>query len=152
MKFIGVDPGKQGSISIIEGKDLCVIPTPVVNGEYDLAGMYGILVGRRENAFCVIERSSAMPLQGTVSMFTFGMGYGMWLALLAAAGIPYQIIHPRVWTKTMLSGAPGEGKDRSYSVARRMFPTWQPKFKYEYQYSDSILIAEYARRIHESKI
>lgn len=152
MIYIGIDPGKEGSVSVIDGKDICAIPTPVVEKEYDMAGMYGILVGRNKDAFAVVERSTAMPGQGVVSMFEFGRGYGLWLMALTASGIPFQIVHPRVWTRIILGGSPGKDKSRSFHVARRMFPQWQPKLKKEYQYCDSILLAEYARRSHEGRI
>jgi hypothetical protein len=100
----------------------------------------------QKKVFCVIERAQAMPGQGVVSMFEFGRGYGMWLALLSANEIPFQVVHSRTWTKDMLMGAPGEGKDRSYNMARRLFPKWEPKHKYERQYSDALLLAEYGRR------
>jgi crossover junction endodeoxyribonuclease RuvC len=148
MIFIGIDPGKTGSVSVIDGKDLCVIPTPVIEKEYDIAGMYGILVGKNRGAFAVLERGQAMPGQGVVSMFEFGRGYGLWQMALAASGIPYQIVHPRVWTRVILGGSPGKDKSRSFHAARRMFPQWNPQWKKEHQYCDSILLAEYCRRVY----
>lgn len=148
-KFIGIDPGKNGSIAVIHQGSLYVFPVPIVNDDYDPGKMYELLMQYKDNAFAVLERASAMPGQGVSSMFHFGRGYGMWLALLAVAGIPHQVVHPRVWTKVMLAGAPGDGKDRAVAVAKRLFPSWQVKFKYELEWADSILLAEYARRIYK---
>ena len=147
-KFIGIDPGKQGSISVIDLEgSLNVYPVPVVNDDYDLRAMYTLLIQNKEGAFAILERAQAMPGQGVSSMFNFGRGYGMWLMALSISEIPFQIVHPRVWTRIMLAGAEGEGKERSFSVARQLFPQWNPKLKKEYQYSDSILLAEYGRRL-----
>jgi len=155
MIHLGIDPGKAGSVAFIKQKvggktELTVIPTPVVRQEYDIGDMAAILK-IYEPTFGVIERAQTMPGQGSVSGGTFMKGYGIWLGILGALGIPYQIVHSRVWTRVMLAGAPGEGKERAYNVARNLFPEWQPKLKKEYQYADSILLAEYSRRIYQGK-
>jgi crossover junction endodeoxyribonuclease RuvC len=147
MKYIGIDPGKKGSVSIVEDGHLTVIPVPIIGDSYDFRGMYELLCDHKDDSFCVIERAQAMPGQGTVSMFTFGLGFGLWLMALTATSIPYQIIHSRVWTKEILKGAMGEGKERSFNVARALYPEWSPKLKKEWEYSDSILLAEYAKRL-----
>jgi hypothetical protein len=127
--------------------------TPVTaDKEYDIKAMevFFTLIPRDNEqnrlAYCILERAQAMPKQGVVSMFEFGRGYGIWQGILSCYEIPYAIVHSRVWTKQMLMGAPGEGKDKNYSAARKLFPQWQPKLKKEWTYSDSILLAEYARR------
>lgn len=154
MNYLGIDVGKSGAVARIgyDGK-LFVAPTPVRDGEYDIAAMAELVSRGIPMAgvtlmpvFAVIERAQAMPGQGVVSMFEFGKGYGLWLALLVASGVPYQIVHSRVWTKDMLRGAPGEGKERNISAAQRLFPSWKPKLKKELLYCDAILLAEYARR------
>jgi len=146
-KFIGIDPGKRGSVSILYGDKLEVIPVPFLNDDYDMVGMHKILLDHRENSFAIIERAQPMPGQGTVSMFSFGRGYGMWLMSLSISGIPFQIVHSSVWTKKMLLGASGEGKERAISVAQHLFPQWRPENKKELEYCDSILLAEYGRRL-----
>ena len=148
MRYIGIDPGKSGSVSLIANELVHVCPTPLCEKEYDVAKMYEMLDDIKNDSFCIIERAQAMPGQGTVSMFTFGKGYGLWLMALAACKIPFQVIHSRVWTRKMLDGAPGEGKERAYLVARRLFPNWDPKLKKEHEYADSILLAEYGRRLN----
>lgn len=149
MKFIGIDPGKSGSVAIITDKKLVVTATPVLGKDYIMKQMVDILSVVKENSCAVIERAQAMPKQGVVSMFEFGRGYGIWLGILASLNISFQIVHSRVWTNVMLKGAPGEGKERAFHVARNLFPQWNPKLKKEYQFCDSILIAEYCRRTFE---
>jgi crossover junction endodeoxyribonuclease RuvC len=154
MRYIGIDPGKQGSVSVLDekGQLISVTPTPVVEGEYDIAEMINIIdeaIDAPEESFVILERAQAMPGQGVVSMFEFGRGYGIWLGIINVFLVPYQIVHARTWTKKMLEGAPGEGKERAYHVARNLFPSWNPKLKKEYQFCDSILLAEFGRRIHD---
>jgi crossover junction endodeoxyribonuclease RuvC len=148
MIFVGIDCGKKGSISGLISNELKVIPIATNGKDYDIGQIVSDVRSLVTNSevFVVIERGQAFPGQGVVSMFEFGKGYGIILGILSALGIPFQIIHSRVWTKEMLAGAPGEGKDRAISVAKRLFPQWITKFKYELEYADSILLAEYARR------
>jgi len=146
--FCGVDPGKKGSVSFIDGrgKFISVTPTPMTEDDYDEVAMFELLQSHPDVALVVLERSQAFPGQGVVSMFSFGVGYGLWKMAIKVSKIPFQIVHPRVWTRALLLGASGEGKDRNYSVARQLFPDWQPKLKKEHEYCDSLLLAEYGRR------
>lgn len=156
MIYLGVDVGKSGAVAkVYADGEMTVAPTPVRDGEYDIHAMYVMLhdcVVEDKPVFCMIERAQAMPGQGVVSMFEFGKGYGLWLALLSSVNIPYQVVHSRVWTKELLAGSPGEGKNRNIIAAKALFPSWNPKLKKELLYCDAILLAEYARRKWSSKV
>jgi len=152
--YIGIDPGKNGSIAQLDeyGEYMKVEKVPTIKlkkTEYDIPEMKNRLLEiNEERSFCVIEKAQGMPKQGITSTFSIGKGYGLWLGLLCAVGIPYVEIHPIVWSKALLKGAGGEGKERNYQKARQLFPQWQPKLKKEREYADSLLLAEYGRRIH----
>lgn len=147
--YIGIDPGKKGSLAVLHPEgEMHVYPTPIIElkkNDYDVGEMYELLVHfkLRNDMFCVIEKSQAMPGQGVTSMFSIGKGYGIWLGLLNACSIPFVEVHPATWTRTLLRGSGGQGKERNYSKARQLFPDWKPKFKYEREYADSILLAKY---------
>lgn len=152
--WLGIDPGKGGSISAIVEEfgttGLMVKPTPVIQmktkREYDVNAMRGLLMNYPTNiTFCVLEKSQAMPGQGVTSMFSIGKGYGIWLGLLSALMIPFIEVHPATWSKQLLHGQGGDGKDRNFQKASQLFPSWQPKHKYEREWADSILLAEYGR-------
>ena len=148
--FIGIDVGKMGAMCVLTPNRMLLYPTKNKTGDYDIWKMHMELKEHASAKSCaVIERAQAMPKQGVVSMFEFGRGYGIWLALLNVNYISYQVVHARVWTKALLVGAPGEGKERSFQVASRMHPKWRPQYEYERQYADAILLAEYARRVYE---
>lgn len=146
--FIGIDPGKQGAMAVITDEKTEVFITPC-SPDYDIWKMHMTLkTYSSSKTFAVLERAQAMPGQGTVSMFEFGRGYGLWLALLTVNYIPFQVVHARTWTKSLLEGSPGEGKQRNLAAALKLFPKWHPTKKKEEGYSDALLLAEYARRIH----
>jgi crossover junction endodeoxyribonuclease RuvC len=68
-----------------------------------------------------VEQVSAMPKQGVSSSFNFGMGYGMWLGILAALRIPYTLVTPNRWKKEMMAGM-GKEKEASCVRAAQLFP------------------------------
>ena len=151
--FLGIDPGLKGSLALIDKERFMLNhdPTPIIKlkkNEYDIPEMKNLVMSYQEYGsidLCILEKSQAMPKQGVTSMFNYGKGYGIWLGLLVALGIPFIEIHPRTWAGRLLKGVGGEGKDRNYKSARQIFPEWQPKFKYEWEYADSLLLAEYGR-------
>lgn len=142
--WVGIDPGAKGAVAYTNGTDLELYATPYAKGDYDYSEMVSILQ-RHPIKGCILEKVHSMPGQGVRSMFTFGMGYGIWRGILAALKIKHTLVSPPTWTKRMLAGRPGEGKNRAYHEARRLFPDWYPKFKYEHEYADAILLAEMAR-------
>ena len=61
-----------------------------------------------------------MPGQGVRSMFTIGVGFGVWLGLLVTLGITYTRIHPSVWKPSM--GLRGQDKEAARLRAQPLFP------------------------------
>ena len=68
-----------------------------------------------------VEKVTAMPKQSPNSMFNFGMGYGLWIGVLAALNISYTLVTPQRWKKEMMAGM---GKEKSASCVRaaQLFP------------------------------
>ena len=124
---VGIDPGLKGAIAAINSQTLEVIgvsDTPVVEGQYDASEM---ATGIRHlalfgTAVVTLEQSQAMPGQGVTSTFSTGRGFGIWEGVLGALDVPYRVVRPSVWTKKVLAGVSGEGKERSIRFALRMFP------------------------------
>src|SRR5262245_25531862 len=42
-----------------------------------------------------------MPGQGTRSMFTIGLGMGVWLGILGALGLAHTRVRPSVWKRSL---------------------------------------------------
>jgi len=72
---------------------------------YDIPGLVALLApyaGLQSRG--IIAEAHAMPGHGTRSMFTIGLGFGVWLGVLGALGLaPYQ--HP----PSRLETCPGAG-------------------------------------------
>lgn len=150
LKVIGIDPGKSGAIAMVEaGKVLFVEDTPVITpkkgkAQYDERAMFqllesAVLDGAKK---IILEKVSAMPGQGVTSMFSFGQGFGLWLGMMAALSIPYELVTPQRWGKDMLADIPGDDrKARSVMAAKRMFPELQFARKKDHGRAEAILLA-----------
>jgi crossover junction endodeoxyribonuclease RuvC len=95
-------------------------------------------------AHAVIEEAQAMPGQGVRSMFTIGVGFGVWLGLLATLDIPYTRVRPSVWKPSM--GLRGQDKEAARLRAQQLFPQADLRHKRDHGKAEALLLAEYGRR------
>lgn len=126
--FAGLDPGLRGGIAILDenGKILATksMPTNKSNGKQviNFAAVAAFLK-EYEPDLCVIEKVSAMPGQGVVSMFSFGFGYGGLVGVVETMGMPYELVRPQVWQKTTIAGIDKKlGKARSVVFCQHHYP------------------------------
>jgi len=134
--YIGIDPGQTGAVAVIvvdtasgaaRAPELHDTPTFKGDGKtlYDEAGMARILADVARvyggHVFATIEKVGAMPKQGVASSFNFGMGYGIWLGIIAALGIQSQRVTPQRWKKSALQDGP-KVDQAVVAVAARLYP------------------------------
>lgn len=148
MIFIGCDPGKKGGLAFIYQTDEFTVTRSVPFSEEEYATIFRELKKVNESMACCIERVSAMPKQGVVSMFTFGQNYGWILGNLDAHEIPYETVTPKKWKAEF--GLSGE-KASSIEVCKHLFPhvSLLPNERCKKDsdgMAEALLIAEYARR------
>lgn len=165
MKYLGVDPGITGGIVVLNDIGLLdfAVRTPVVKAgagtkkQYDIIGMADIVRSAAKTTtdlLCCIEKVGAMPTDGRVGAFNFGKGYGIWLGIFAAIGLPYAEVTPQRWQARMLSGLP-RGKETKTSAvlrAKSLFPDLPIKAKADHGMADAALIAEYIREVRKGTI
>ena len=147
-KFIGIDPGSKGAISIIhedgtlfENHDI-----PKVGNEYDLRKINQIIAEHSIDYAC-IEHQQVFGKEGIKTAFTIGMGYGILLMALEANNIPYTETRPQKWKKAF--GLLQKDKAVSVRLAQKLFPTGVfvgPRGGIYDGRAESALIAEYGRR------
>lgn len=171
MNIIGIDPGLDGALAIIEEPVRWDLPpqiepmawdTPtrtveVARGtkrEYKLDVMAEWLRpwAERHRSYgdvaAFIENVHSMPGQGVRSMFSMGYGVGAWHGILSALKIPYTLVTPQSWKKAMIPDPHQKDKDASRLVAMNLFPSRAVLFerKRDHGRADAVLIAEYGRR------
>ena len=146
MQFIGIDPGINGGIALIEPHRVHAWRMPATDKDvkklledckYDGDG----------EVFCLIEEVHSMPGNSARSMFTFGQNYGMLRAMLVACYIPFETVTPTVWQKefglTHRKITKTKKKNKHKAKAQELFPLIDPM---THALADALLIAEYAKR------
>lgn len=131
---------------------------------YDVPGMADILRGimathwNPEQACPLIvglEHQQPMPSndkfgkQGGLQTFSLGYGYGIWVGVLAALGLPYELVRPGTWKPAMTKGLPKE-KEAARMRACQLFPQARGDLarKKDHNRGEALLIAEWLRRQH----
>ena len=156
MIYIGIDPGMKGAWATIASKGDIEVMT---FAHYDFAEdmnliKEGWIDGSEKGIFCVLEKVHSMPGQGVASTFKFGEGYGYVKGVLEANYIPYQEISPQTWKKEF--HLIGKDKKASIEVCKKLFPkvnlkaTERSRVEHDGM-AESLLLAEYARRIYKEK-
>jgi hypothetical protein len=152
--YIGIDNGVTGAITIMtdSGEVLLHIKTPVkecLNYTKSKAFMHRVdfqklvdLLPKEVDSFCLVERPMVVPMRFKASVSALRCLEATEIAL-EILKIPYQFIDSKEWQKALLPAGlqKEELKKAADNVGGRLFP------KLKIVNSDSLLIAEYCRRI-----
>ncbi len=138
MKYIGIDPGQSGAITIIDGKSVSSFPFKDKTDK-DILDLFLDIPG---DAFAIMEKVHGMPGMGGASMFTFGASYGLLKGILYASIIPFDLVPPQRWMKHLNCMTKGD-KNVTKTKAQQLYP----HLKITHSTADSILIATYCKEI-----
>lgn len=154
--IVGIDPGITGAVAIHWSNNVITIEdTPNIQmkkaggkmkTDYMPAEMVGLLKKLDpENTHVFIESVHSMPGQGVSSTFGFGKGFGIWIGILAALGLPYTFVTPQAWKKKQMLGM--QDKDAARIRAQQMYPAAAPMLmrKKDCGRADALLIMDYGR-------
>lgn len=142
MIYIGIDPGKIGSMAVITPTGEYIVPFSQEGYKLEMKRLGA------GDACCCLERVGAMPKQGVNSMFHFGENFGFIQGLLAAYSIPYELVTPNKWKKEFqVTG----DKKSSIAVCKRLFPDVSLRKtdrcrKDDDNMAEALLLAEFAKR------
>lgn len=163
MTFIlGIDPGLSGACAVLTdaGEFVEVFDVPVmqaggkqsyVKNVVNAAAMHDRLVlvrSRGAALFAYVESVSAMPKQGVASMFSLGHTVGTIQSVLACLHIPYVMVRPQEWKKSV--GLLKTEKAQSRAVAIQRFPSASPQLTRvkDHNRAEAILLGHYgAQRV-----
>lgn len=132
-RVIGVDCGASGAFALfVDGKFEQVVDMPIVEvlrggknkRQVSAQGVASIL-HQLAPTHAFVERTGAMPNQGTSSMYAFGRAAGIVEGALATLSIPVTYINPAVWMKA--TGC-GKGKDAIRHRCMELHPEHQHLF------------------------
>lgn len=139
-RFIGIDPGVQGGIAVLDalGAVIGVHRRPADNR--DMLQVFELYAGSGP-VRAALEYVRSSPQMGVASSFTFGRGYGAIEMALIAANIPYYDVHPRRWQTKLNCLSRGDKNITKVRAAK----LW-PGTKITHANADALLIAEWCRR------
>ena len=150
MKYYwGIDPGKTGAVAII-GEDGFI---KFLSDYQEPPVLLPILKGTQKAfpcTMCALEKAQAMPKQGVVGVFNYGVNFGSWMAMLAALSIPFMQIPPAKWKKTLVGIGDKKDKDLVRLSAIQRFPdaTDLLKRKKDHNRAEAIWLANWMRENH----
>ena len=158
MIVISVDPGLTGALAMVGPQGLegvIDIPTMEKSGgtvkrQVNAAGLSALLqewtAGHDKNEFIVlIERVAAMPKQGVATMFSIGHTCGIIEGVVAARGLPHEIITPQTWKKHF--GLDSD-KEKARARAQRLYPEAPLTRMKDHNRAEACLIARYGYEKH----
>lgn len=142
--YLGIDPGKTGAAALIHDDGELILDWP---GDVALVADH---VRQWKFEFNIqlaaLEKVTARPGQGVVSMFSFGQNLGSWQGILSALSIAYLMPTPQAWQKGLVDRKSGDDpKSCSLATARRLFPDAELHLKKHHGRADALLLAWWAK-------
>ena len=161
MKVVGIDPGLNGAIAILQDKKvLSIIDMPVMadgkknKRQLNNAQLAEILrknTSDDDEISVVVEQVNAMPGQGVTSMFNFGQSFGVLKGICSAMQLPLYFVRPAKWKKYF--NLINSEKDASRTKAIEVFPyiSQQLSKKKDANKADAILISSFFYETYQSE-
>ena len=149
---IGVDIGLLGAIAVLEDdlSPVSIFDMPIMpmgkHQQVHGSEVAKILAPKVDfegtmNTTCFIEQVSSMPGQGVVSMFNFGMSYGIVIGVCEALKIPVTFVRPNAWKKH--AGLINKPKAAARTLAQLYYPGLDLSLKKHVGRADALLIARF---------
>ena len=126
MAILGIDPGKTGSLALIDeiSWDLIAhlfMPTIKVASKIRVNGAaIAAWLSDYPIHHVFLEQVHAMPRDGAAGAFSFGHSAGMVEGIIMGSGLPLTLVTPQKWKK--YSGLVGTDKDVARSRCIQLYP------------------------------
>lgn len=154
MIYIGVDPGSQGAIAVLDER---VTSTPLGIMTFALKNKTEReLLDFLEAWRCVgitygaLEHVWSTPGQG--GAFAFGRNVGWLQMALTATRVPFDLVLPRAWQKALdVRYKPGATDTEKKNITKRRAQQLFPQLTITHAIADALLIAEHCRRLHRGR-
>lgn len=150
--ILGADQGKRGALAFFEPETgaLDIHDMPLAKDGrgrqvIDRVAL-ALLLDRQDISHAWVEQVGVMPGEGAVGAFSFGLGCGLLLGILAANFIPTTLVTPQVWKRTLRVPADkSAARLRASELLPRHASNW-PLVKHDGR-AEAALIALYGARV-----
>jgi hypothetical protein len=142
LRFIGIDPGKDGAVAWMDGehRDIGVLNTPTYRVQnqskpgktkrvYDLVAMYRMLKQitdpARFECIVTLEEVGPFSIDSRGSVFDFGGGYMAWImacSILNAerGNLKLRLVPPKTWKRNLLAGVANDPEMEAKVLIQRL--------------------------------
>ena len=151
--IIAIDPGKNGGLVLRSKNEIISVdamPSTCMDLTELLEQYKALSIKSNESLTAYIEIVHSMPGQGTVSMFTFGQGFGHLEQALADFRIRTVKVQPNAWQTALSLSSKGKTKREHKNVLKQRAQELFPQIKVTLANADALLISEYAQ-LNEDK-
>ena len=135
-RVVGIDPGISGAFAlcvdgtIVDVRDMVTIPE-IISGKARNRPNPSLMADlfdewQKAGPFCAyIEKVQSIRGEGAVGAFAFGKGAGMIEGVLAGLRIPFTLVSPQIWKRTL--NVPAD-KNAARARACQLFPNMAGRF------------------------
>jgi len=149
MRILGVDAGISGALAHYDGSELIIWDMPIFKKEkgndLDIHKLLKIFA-EAEADHMFLEKTVAMPKLSGKSAYSMGKSEGAIIATCIGQDMPYTLVRPLEWKKSMVCPA---DKDAARQRASQLFPAYAHNWdrKKDDGRAEAALIAMYGFRM-----
>jgi hypothetical protein len=160
MHFIGIDPGRQGQICLLDSSDdssTFISLNPDIHNARDVLANITVALEEADDCAIALELVHSLGGMSAKSNFTFGGMFWRARTILDILGVSYELVTPKAWQQAV--GVPAK-KDRDPDedlkqivchMALNLYPKadlYGPRGGLLDGRSDALMIAHYLRLKH----
>lgn len=124
--YAAFDVGKSGGLVKLD-EDLNIISKhimPMIGKEYDIQAIVDLLEEEEITHIAIENVHAIQGRTGNSSNFSFGLGKGILMGVVAGLKIPYTLVNPKTWQKVAWEGVTKQESTKKTSLVavKRVFP------------------------------
>ena len=149
MITVGIDPGINGAIAVIEDEALLSVhDMPKMQARsgkniVNAPALHKILLSAEADVG-VLEQVGGRPGESAPWAFNFGRSFGIIEGVAFTLGLPVVYVAPRTWKKR--AGIPAGQKEYARTLAQQLYPEADLRLKKHLDRAEAILIALYGQK------
>jgi hypothetical protein len=152
-KYIGIDPGISGGITVIK-YDGQIQAFKCPKSSEDMALLFQVLIGSTPatEVKLLMERVWARPANAVRAAFSYGVNYGQWLGIAATHEVQMNTVLPLKWMQAVNCPKALKKDVRKRWLKQRASDLYPSIKRVTLATADAILITHYAKEEYFNEI